>query len=142
VSTGTFDSIIRSVLDGAGKDEDLSQQYNTQLSPEQEKAFQQTPYARDTYDYDARGEFAAGSNRDNPTGHGQDTFKKPNHPTFSTGSQYSGVDGNQGGQWTQNDDGTWTFAPSDTNLDMHSMDQLQKYMKAFEPFTRVLPARR
>jgi hypothetical protein len=141
VSTGTFDSIIRGVLDGAGKDEDLSQQYNTQLSPEQEKAFQQTPYARDTYDYDARGEFAAGSNRDNPTGHGRDTFKKPNHPTFSTGSQYS--TGNEtGGQWIDNGDGTWGFMPSATNDDHMSRKALLEYMRAYEPYTRVLPQRR
>src|SRR4029077_19810087 len=100
----TFDTEIRASMN-AGP-EDMTGKYNTPLTPEQETAFQQTLHAKDVFDYDARGEFLAGANRDNPTGHGQDTFKKPNHPTFSEQSQYHGVDDYSGGTWIDNGDGT------------------------------------
>jgi hypothetical protein len=119
---------------------DMSNQYNTQLTPEQEAAFQKTPHAKDVFDYDARGEFLAGADRNNPTGHGQDTFKKPNHPTFSSGSKYHGVDGHVGGEWTDLKDGSWQFAPSQTNLQMNSPEFLQNYFKDREQGNRlVLP---
>lgn len=41
------------------------------------------------YDYDLVGAFLAGVTRDPATGHMPDTFKKPNHPTFSNQSQYA-----------------------------------------------------
>lgn len=41
------------------------------------------------YDYDLQGAFMAGVVRDPQTGHMPDTFKKPNHPTFSNQSQYA-----------------------------------------------------
>jgi hypothetical protein len=111
---------------------DLTDQYNTRLSPDQETAFQRTPYARDVYDYDARGEFLAGQNRDNPTGHGTDTFKKPNHPTFSTNSRYHGADGHEGGVWTEMEGGRWRFTPSPTNLRMTRPEALRRYFQERE----------
>jgi hypothetical protein len=50
------------------------------------------------YDYDLRGAFKAGISPDPKTGHWPDTFKKPNHPTFSVESQYSTRE-NPGGHW-------------------------------------------
>lgn len=41
------------------------------------------------YDYDLQGAFLAGVQRDTVTGHMPDTYKKPNHPTFSNQSQYA-----------------------------------------------------
>ena len=41
------------------------------------------------HDYDLQGAFLAGVTRDPKTGHMPDTFKKPNHPTFSNQSQYA-----------------------------------------------------
>ena len=42
------------------------------------------------------------------TSHMIDKFKKPGHPTFSTESMYSSEE-TPGGEWTQDEDGTWFF---------------------------------
>lgn len=52
------------------------------------------------YDYDLPGAFMAGYTRDKVTGHMPDTFKKPNHPTFSNQSKYAT------GKWAKYA-GTW-----------------------------------
>lgn len=117
---------------------DYTTKYNTALSPEEEAQFQawgrqqaartggRNP-ATDTYDYDMRGFWKAGASlADN--GHGSDAYKKPNHPTFSTLSQYNGADGAQGGVWTAGKNGQpWTFTPSTTNLQIHGPEGLQQY---------------
>ena len=131
-----YDNEIRSAMDL--EPPDMSNQYNTPLTPEQEIEFQKTPFAHDVYDYDARGEFLAGANRNNPTGHGGDQFKKPNHPTFSSGSQYHGVDGYVGGEWANLPDGSWTFAPSPTNLKMQSIENLQRYFDEREQGNKLI----
>ena len=56
-------------------------------------------------DYDLRGAFKAGLQPDATTGHWPDTFKKPNHPTFSDQSKYAPF-GNPG-SW-QGGGGTFT----------------------------------
>ena len=65
----------------------------TKLSPSNEAKFQawKKVYApRDSgHDYDLRGAFKAGVKPDPRTGHWPDTFKLPNHPTFSDESQYA-----------------------------------------------------
>lgn len=70
-----------------------SRNFNTALNPYQEAAFQvwKLRYApQDSgYDYDLRGAFAAGLTPDPKSGHWPDTFKKPNHPTFSVESRYA-----------------------------------------------------
>ena len=67
--------------------------FNTKLTPQEEVAFQswkQRNAPRDSgEDYDLRGAFKAGLQPDPETGHWPDTFKKPNHPTFSDESQYA-----------------------------------------------------
>ena len=64
----------------------------TQLTPEQEQQFQQwkAKYAPNDsgQDYDLRGAFKAGV-VPAANGHMPDTFKLPNHPTFSNESQYA-----------------------------------------------------
>ncbi len=76
--------------------------YDTKLSPTQEQAFTawKQHYAPNDsgMDYDLRGAFKAGLTPDPQTGHWPDTFKKPNHPTFSNESQYSTPE-NPGGHW-------------------------------------------
>ena len=73
----------------------LAQQptYNTYLNPTSETQFQgwKQRYApQDSgQDYDLRGAFKAGLQPDAQTGHWPDTFKKPNHPTFSDQSKYA-----------------------------------------------------
>jgi hypothetical protein len=93
-------------------------------------------------DYDYEAWQAAGSPRDPITGHGPDTFKLPNHPTFSNESIYHGRDGNEGGQWEQNEDKTWTFTPGRTNLEHHSPQELRDYFERVEPGNHLnLPSR-
>ena len=90
-------------------------------------------------DYDLQGAFLAGSKPEG--GHLTDKFKKPNHMTFSTESQYSGSGGRVGGRWVQNSDGkTWTFYASPTNLKYHSAQELRDYFRLYEPGNKlVLP---
>ena|SRR5712671_6209735 len=130
-------------------DLDFTDQYNTPLAPQQEQQFQAwmktqsaggRDISKDLYDYDLRGDWLAGANRDE-RGHGTDHFKKPNHPTFSTGSKYHGVDGNEGGAWNKRPDGSWSFAPGRTNLKNYSADDLRDYFDNVEPGNQVmLPA--
>lgn len=76
---------------------------DTPLSPADETQFQlwKAQYApRDSgFDYDLRGAFQAGLTPDPQTGHWPDTFKKPNHPTFSNQSRYAQAYPNQAGSW-------------------------------------------
>lgn len=71
----------------------FDKEFNTILSPDEAVRFtawkqQYAPHDSGD-DYDLRGAFKAGLTPDATTGHWQDTFKKPNHPTFSDQSQYS-----------------------------------------------------
>ncbi len=78
-------------------------QYDTKLSPPDEMAFQswKARYApKDSgADYDLRGAFKAGFKPDPQTGHWPDTFKKPNHPTFSDQSNYARDAPGLAGSW-------------------------------------------
>lgn len=79
--------------------------FTTPLAPADESKFQswRNQWApRDSgADYDLRGAYKAGLLPDEQTGHWLDTYKKPNHPTFSVESQYAGS-GNPG-HWTGKD---------------------------------------
>ncbi len=112
-------------------------QYNTPIPDEKKQDYLRWIFqnslksgrdvTKDMVDYDVQG--AALSNMQTAAnGHGNDQFKKPNHPTFSTGSQYSGVDGYQGGTWGENG-----FVPSETNLRMSSPSWLANYFSKVEP---------
>lgn len=116
---------------------DYTSRYNTKLSPADEAAYQawgqqqaalsgRNP-AADTYDYDMRGFWKSGQ----PfaaNGHAGDVFKKPNHPTFSTLSQYHGADGMVGGVWGGGQNGQpWTFTPGAANLQTQGVAGLQQY---------------
>ncbi len=63
--------------------------------------------------------------------HGPDTFKKPNHPTFSTDSKYSS-EKTPGGVW-KNENGVTSFTPGQQNLRVRSKEQLKQYFKKREP---------
>lgn len=122
---------------------DFTDRYNTQLSPEQEQTFQKWAKSLgrqgSSYDYDLRGAFASGAAQ-SANGHFPDTFKKPNHPTFSDQSKYSGVDGYTGGTWAKQADGSWTFAPTESVLKLHDPQALQDYFSKVEPGNKlVLP---
>lgn len=125
---------------------DMTNQYNTALSPQDEAAYQAwgkqqaaTPErngrnpASDTYDYDMRGFWKSGM-KFAGNGHGGDLYKKPNHPTFSNQSQYSGRDGYKGGTWSGGQDGApWGFTPSQTNLNNTGVAGLERYFGDAEP---------
>lgn len=70
-------------------------QFDTKLSPSEEKSFQawkSKNAPRDSgEDYDLRGAFKAGLNP-SKNGHWPDTYKKPNHPSFSNESIYATED--------------------------------------------------
>lgn len=72
---------------------DFQPLYETALSGDEEQRFQkwkqQYAPADSGSDYDLRGAFKAGLAPDEKTGHWPDTYKKPNHPTFSDQSIYA-----------------------------------------------------
>lgn len=132
---------------------DFTARYNTPLAPADEAKFQDwaakqsqitgRPPTNDLYDYDMRGFWK--NNPDfsyaNKTQHLTDQFKKPNHPTFSTGSQYHGQDGNQGGEWIDLGNDKWSFKPGATNMQVHGAQGLQDYFsRAEKGNTLQLPA--
>lgn len=76
--------------------------FETQLSGVEEQTFQNWKAVhapKDSgMDYDLRGAFKAGL-KPGPDGHWPDTYKKPNHPTFSDESIYSSLAGTKPGRW-------------------------------------------
>lgn len=136
-------------------DEYFRHNYNTELTPKEEKAFrtwakknQRNPDLEST-DYDLRG-FWKNQESFAGNGHGSDRYKKPNHPTFSVESQYHGTPSPWGGRW---EGGTWfmptplesalrgsppTFTPSATMLRYtHPREVLLRYMNEREPGIRL-----
>lgn len=121
---------------------DYTDKYNTPIPPEKQAAFNSWVQSKkqatgknplgDRYDYDVNGYWLSGAAND-PRGHGPDTFKKPNHPTFSDESIYNGVNGNYGGHWGDDN----TYSPSPTNLQHRSMGELQDYFKQVEPDVKL-----
>src|ERR1035437_5231124 len=81
----------------------FDEKFNTRLQPQEEAAFKQwkSQYApKDSgEDYDLRGALKAGLKPDAETGHWPDTFKKPNHPTFSDQSSYAKYAPEKAGHW-------------------------------------------
>lgn len=71
----------------------MSYSYDTQLTPDDEQQFQEWKRKNAPHDsgddYDLRGAFKRGVTPDPRNGHWPDTFKKPNHPTFSDQSVYA-----------------------------------------------------
>jgi hypothetical protein len=86
--------------------------YNTELTKEETNDFnkwvakeskqQGRDIMMDKGAYDIQGFWKSGDwkNRD-ADNHGTDTWKKPNHPTFSNQSKYNGEGGWYGGNWTE-----------------------------------------
>jgi len=111
-------------------------QFNTPLSPEQEQRFQDwlrlSGREGDLEDYDLRGAWLADA-RAASNGHLPDTWKKPNHPTFSTESMYAR--GRHPGRWFQEGD-RWVFEPGADNM---PLPQLQEYFRQNEPDAELRP---
>lgn len=113
---------------------DQTANYNTPLTPTQEAAFQKwaaaNPRLGNTYDYDARGFWLSGA-KSGDNGHGDDAWKKPNHPTFSDLSNYHGPY-TPGGKWSQLQGGKWQFAPNASNPHYVGDEDLQAYWQRAE----------
>jgi hypothetical protein len=118
---------------------DYSGQYNTQLTPVGQALFQRQMGARtgDLADYDLQGAWASAGGGPPGAGHMPDTFKKPNHPTFSAGSMYAGP-GNDPGVWSQLPTGAWSFTPGVTNVANFGQTGLQRYFDQREPGNLLL----
>jgi hypothetical protein len=119
---------------------DFTNQYNTPIPANKQAAFQNWLTTRghpsDYYDYDVQGYWLSGAGRA-ANGHGPDTFKKPNHPTFSTESQYS-TPQNPGGHWVDGPQGgNGAFIADPSNLKYHTPGELQQYFKQVEPDTNL-----
>lgn len=114
---------------------DMTAQYNTKLSTEDEAKFQQwvaqTGRDGDLRDYDLRGAWKSDAQQAS-NGHLPDTWKKPNHPTFSDESQYSTKD-SPGGKWKEEKGGRWSFTPSAVNLRNLGVAGLKQYFQQSEP---------
>ena len=123
---------------------DYTTQYNTPIPDELQKKFSDwmaeyskrrggADVSRDLYDYDLMGAFMAGINPS--SGHLPDTFKKPNHPTFSDQSQYSIGPTRTGGKWgtTPGPVSVDTFTASPFNRRIWKKRGLQRYFKRVEP---------
>lgn len=114
--------------------------YNTPLTPAEEQAYQAWAIAnkrtKDTYDYDMRGAWKAGISQAG-NGHYPDTYKKPNHPTFSAESQYANPATMPGGVWGEDGQGHTTFTPSPFNLTNMTRDELLNYFRLREPGARL-----
>ena len=110
--------------------------------------------SKDLFDYDLRGYWKDEISKDpelvqNPSpilagdarDHGPDTYKKPNHQTFSEESKYNNTTGPNGekyvgGRWGEND----SFMPSKEMLDnkTHDKEFLKWYFKRFEPDSKLI----
>lgn len=114
---------------------DFTNQYNTKLSPADEKKFEQWAKSHhrmgDLADYDLRGWWKNVGTQDS-RGHFTDAYKKPNHPTFSNESIYN-TPQDQGGAWIKGNDGKWTFDASSANLKYRTPDELKAYFGKVEP---------
>lgn len=110
---------------------------------QEEQKFQQwkSTYAPNDsgVDYDLRAAYKAGLQPQGQNMHFPDTYKLPNHPTFSIESIYSGKDGKVGGQW-KNESGVDIFYASPYNLTAYPKDKLTEYFNKYEPKAKlVLP---
>jgi hypothetical protein len=134
----------------------FNSRFNTALDAENEQRFQnwltqtKTKYGNDLSGdldtYDLRGFWLNGGHADEAfrrrAGHAPDTYKKPNHPTFSDQSIYHGSPSEYGGKYVG---GTWqddsTFVPSDYMLShTHPQDWYMNWMKQYGEGVRlVLP---
>lgn len=115
---------------------DFSDQYNTKLTPDEEKQFQkwakESGREKDVYDYDLRGawkELQSGEMSEDARGHLGDKYKKPNHPTFSSQSIYANGDG---GTWSVDAAGHDVFTPG-KKLSEAQADYLREYFARVEP---------
>ena len=124
--------------------------FDTPLSPPDEAAFQQW-FAQNKQagnihpqdmgqDYDMRRAFKAGI-QPGADKHWPDTFKKPNHPTFSDESIYSSLVGTKPGHWEGDNFtpfGSTTPQPANPQPGMGFAEQPNLFWRALEGVTKGL----
>lgn len=117
---------------------DMTNYMNTPLSATQQADYNTKFSPGDSYDYDMQGWYKDNQGADPKSEgvHYPDTYKKPNHPTFSDQSQYSRGDA---GSWGKDDSGADTFTPGSQNLKMHGEQGLKDYFQKVEPKAKLLP---
>jgi len=90
----------------------IKKSYNTPLTSDEQSKFKEWKTKNAPLDsgedYDLQGAFKAGITPDKETGHWPDTYKKPNHPTFSDQSIYAKDRPDLAGSW----DGEFYVPPS------------------------------
>ena len=126
---------------------DFTSKFNTPLTAKEKKEFKAwaakqskelgRDVLKDTYDYDLQGAWKDGFAR-SENGHLPDTYKKPNHPTFSDQSKYNGADGIKGGTWGTDAQGRDTFTPGEGAL--WDRQRLERYFQEVEPNAVLLNA--
>lgn len=87
--------------------------------------------SQDEHDYDLEGYYNSLKANPNESGHLPDTFKKPNHPTFSDQSKFHVPVIQQGGSWAEGDKG-FKFSPSQQNIQNMGKSNLQSYFNEVE----------
>ena len=85
-------------------------------------------------DYDLQGAWQ-GRAAQAGNGHLPDTYKLPNHMTFSNESKYS-VPGREGGNWEGGS--PWSFWASPENVRQHDPYELMRYFQRYEPDAQLI----
>ena len=83
-------------------------------------------------DEDLRNDWINEEDQNPGKAHFPDKYKLPTHPTFSTDSKYSNS-ATEGGTWTKDDSGKWTFTTSPYIESRSSLEDMQRYFKEYEP---------
>lgn len=133
-------------------DEHFKQRYNTELNAKDEAAYAdwikaqtaklKRDVSKDEIDYDMRGAWKEGAAQ-SENGHFPDTYKKPNHPTFSEESKYHGVEDengikHEGGRWILDKDGNpVAFKQSSTNQTHWPEWAIKDYLDKVEPGVKL-----
>lgn len=122
---------------------DWSDRYNTPLPDDKVEAYNawraRLPKALQySGNYDLQGYFLEhGAEDKKPGEHMNDKYKKPNHPSFSSESMYSGTGDVSGGVWGGDEKTGWTFTPSKYNRSLRTDQQILDYFKTGDPGVRV-----
>jgi len=119
---------------------DYTNSYNTELTPEAELLFNNWAGDRksDMYDYDLKGYFNQFPNEPLVKGtHLIDTYKKPNHITFSNQSKYAS-DSIPGGKWEDLGRGKFNFIPASHTVERYGPNILKNYFVEHEKSSNLI----
>lgn len=121
----------------------------TQLTPQETIAFQRwrgtlPADLQNMTDYDLAGAWKGQVQQDGRA-HMPDTYKLPNHMTFSEGSRYS-TPATPGGTWVDGAPGfkgaeekhPWVYWATPFNLTQHSPSEMSQYFQQYEPASTVV----